>query len=313
MNNGFIRVAAAAPSVNVADTEANATAIISLIGEATRANADVLVFPELCVTGYTCADLFHNATLLDGALEALRHIADATVRHPELLIWVGVPLRAGTQVYNCAVALCGGEVLAAVPKTFIPGYNEFYEKRWFAPAPKEPCAVPLWPGRNPVRLDTHTVIDFGGAGVAAEICEDLWTPVPPSCGHALAGAEVVVNLSASDDLIGKRRYITDLVKQQSARCICAYAYASAGFGESSTDLVFDAKLLIAENGRLLVSNKPWQGQPQLQICDIDLEAIRRDRLHITSFGDSRERFGGGGHIFPADRRRHAHPRAPAAA
>ena len=276
MYEGFFRVAAASPSVVVADTATNCCNIISLMKQADEAGADLVVFPEMCITGYTCADLFHSETLLQGASKGLEDIASASAKFPGLVAVVGLPVRRGARLYNCAAVVAQGAVKALVPKTYIPNYNEFYERRWFDAAPQAPVEA---------AFGTDILIEHRGVKIGIEICEDLWTPVPPSCHHALAGAEVILNLSASDDLIGKYNYLLDLVRQQSARCICAYAYASAGFGESSTDLVFDAKLVVAENGSLMARNKRWTRGNQIVMCDVDIRAIRRDRMHIGTFAD----------------------------
>ena len=214
--------------------------------------------------------------LLDAAERGIDRIREASASLPGLLLFIGAPQRAGQSLYNAAYAICEGRVVAVVPKTYVPNYNEFYERRWWNPAP----------------VGDGVLIRHKGVTLGAEICEDLWVPVPPSCNLALAGAQVIVNLSASPDLIGKYAYLTNLVKQQSARCMCAYAYASAGFGESSTDLAFDAKLLIAENGAMLGHSERWQGAPSLIMADVDIEAIKRDRLHMGTFHDCAERQGG---------------------
>lgn len=281
MKHGFYRIAAAAPMVSVADTAANGRNIIELMQHAYAGGADIVVFPELCVTAYTCADLFHNRTLLDSAHSSLNTLAGLTFDLPGLLVVIGVPVEYEGSLYNCAAFLSGGKVNAIVPKTYIPNYNEFYEKRWFA------SGAGISSEMDGIPFGTDIIIDHGGVKVGAEICEDMWTAIPPACRLALGGAEVLVNLSASDDLIGKYAYITSLVKQQSARCISAYAYASAGFGESSTDLAFDAKLLITENGYMVAKNQRWQRDNQLVIADVDIEAIRRDRMHNGSFADCR--------------------------
>ena len=293
MKDGFFRVAAASPLVTVADTDTNTAHIIKLIDEVHAHNADAVVFPELCVTAYTCADLFHSETLLKNALRALRDITSHTAKAEGLLVIVGAPLRIKNAAYNCAVAIAEGEILGIVPKTYIPGYNEFYEKRWFAAAPDNGTisSVGLYENMEPIPFGASAVGVFKGIKIGIEICEDLWTTVPPSCHMALDGAEIIFNLSASDDLIGKRAHIADIVRQQSARCIGAYVYSSAGFGESSTDLVFDAKQFIAENGRMIEANKPWSNGDTFIIADIDIEAIRHDRLHNTSFNDCRLREG----------------------
>ena len=294
MKNGFFRVAAAAPEVTVADCKANADSILSIASQLEdTSRPDAVVFPEMCITAYTCGDLFHNRLLLDSAVRELRRIADDSVCRPGQLIFVGMPWEVAGAMYNCAVALCGGRILAVIPKTYVPSYNEFYEKRWWtsAPAPGEgPSEVSLpWDSSEKVPFGTGLIIRHKGVACCAEICEDLWTAVPPSSILAAAGAEVAFNLSASDDLIGKYNYLLGLIGQQSARCLSAYVYASAGFGESSTDLVFDAKLIVAENGTILARNKRWQRGGASVVADIDIEALRRDRLHTTSFSDCSRR------------------------
>ncbi|MDE5595368.1 MAG: NAD(+) synthase, partial [Muribaculaceae bacterium] len=196
-------------------------------------------------------------------------------------------------LYNCAIAI-RGRVLAVIPKTYIPNYNEFYEKRWWASAPD---ANLKWtaPDGSVVPFGVHTLLSLNNVKIGVEICEDLWTPVPPSCNAAMAGATVIANLSASDDLIGKYNYLRDLVVQQAGRCKCGYVYASAGYGESSTDLVFDGKAFIADNGNMIASNPRWQRHPQYSIADIDIEALIRSRMVTNSYSDCRERTGVSGY------------------
>ena len=285
---GFVRVAAAVPRVTVADPISNARAIIDLATDIMEQSApDIIVFPEMSVTAYTCADLFHNSELLDGALRALDTILVGTSAMDALIV-VGMPLKVDGLLYNCALAVYGGKVLAVIPKTYVPDYNEFYEKRWWRPAPLNVPVqqISLGVGTVQAPFGRAQIVEHKGVKVGFEICEDLWTPVPASTMACLQGAEVVVNLSASDALTGKYNYIKGLVQGQSARCLCAYAYASAGFGESSTDLVFDGIALIAERGHMLAANKRWQKGGSHAVADIDLLAIRRDRMHITSWGDS---------------------------
>ena len=223
MFDGYFRVAAAVPSVQPADVVYNTASIIEMI-KGLDPGIDLVVFPELCVTGYTCGDLFHNHTLLDAVPDALGRICEATSAPGSPLVIIGAPLRHNGALYNCAVAV-RGRLLAIVPKTYVPNYNEFYEKRWWASAPD---TQELWmaPDGSSVPLGTHTLLEVSGVRIGIEICEDLWTPSPPSTFAAMAGAQVIVNLSASDDLIGKYAYINKLISQQSARCICAYVYAS---------------------------------------------------------------------------------------
>lgn len=274
MTNGFLRVASVTPRLKVADPGYNVDQIILLAGELAEKGVEIAVFPELCITAYTCGDLFHSATLLEAAQKGLDRIAAWTVGKSIDLI-VGLPVMTETAVYNCAAFVSDGHV-TLVRKTYIPTYNEFYERRWFAPAPE---------GSNGGPIQSH------GVEIGIEICEDLWVPVPPSCSLAMKGAEVIFNLSASDDLIGKYAYTLDLICQQSARCICAYVYASAGRGESSTDLVFAGKTIIAENGSILAKGDRWAAPGRYVIADVDVEALRRDRVHCTTFADCARRNG----------------------
>ncbi|MDE7442619.1 MAG: NAD(+) synthase, partial [Muribaculaceae bacterium] len=186
-------------------------------------------------------------------------------------------------IYNCGLIVGRGRIYGAVPKTYIPNYNEFYEKRWWASGHDVNLTASI--GCYEFPLTTAQIFEIGGVKVGMEICEDLWTPIPPSSRAALAGAEIIINLSASNDLIGKYAYLSTLICQQSARCICAYVYAGAGFGESTTDLVFDGKSIIAENGNLLQSGERWTMSSSTAVADIDIEALRRDRMHLTSFHD----------------------------
>ena len=271
MDTGYFRVAAAVSGVNVADVKYNVESIMSMCNTLDSKGVMLAVFPELSVTGYTCADLFHQEKLIESAdagICALREFSTTL----NLIFIVGAPVRHSGTLYNCAVAIGHGEILAIIPKTYLPDYNEFYEKRWFSPA-------------NQSGLKNDTLIEINGVKVGVEICEDLWTPLPPSTSQALSGAQIIVNLSASNDIIGKYDYLLDLIKRQSASCMAAYVYASAGYGESTTDLVFDGKAVIAENGTILAVNDRWQHEPNYVIADIDIAAINRDRLHLMSFND----------------------------
>lgn len=293
MYEGYLRVAAAIPAVQPADVSHNVASIIKMIEELSCRNADMVVFPEMSVTGYTCADLFHSATLISSVKEAILRVCHATASPDSPLVFVGAPLLVNDTLYNCAIAI-RGHVLAVIPKTYIPNYNEFYEKRWWASAPEENFKWSA-PDGSVVPFGVHTLLSLNGVKIGAEICEDLWTPVPPSCNAAMAGATVIANLSASDDLIGKYNYLRDLVVQQAGRCKCGYVYASAGYGESSTDLVFDGKAFIADNGNMIASNPRWQRHPQYSIADIDIEALIRSRMVTNSYSDCRERNGVGGY------------------
>lgn len=269
MREGYFRVAAAVPEVNVADVDFNVSRIMAMARELDAEGVELAVFPEMSVTAYTCGDLFHQQTLLDAVADGIATLCEFTNGISTVII-VGAPMVVDGQLCNCGVAIGGGKVLMTVPKTYLPDYNEFYEKRWFMPKPQGSPA---------------SLLCVNGVNVGIEVCEDLWSPLPPSTGLSLAGAQVIVNLSASDDLIGKYSYLTSLIKQQSARCLSAYVYASAGYGESSTDLVFDGKAIIAENGAILDSAPRWSRKPLYRIADIDIMALDRDRRHITTFGD----------------------------
>lgn len=281
---GLLRVAAVVPKVNVADCEYNASQIIEATEKAAKCGAKVIVTPELGVTGYTCGDLFHQSTLLNAAESALLKILEAT-KHLDALLVVGAPLRCGGSVFNCAVAMKNGEFLGAVPKTYLPNYKEFYEKRWFASAVvlkhshTSICGIKL-------RISPQLMFSHCQLKVAIELCEDLWTPIPPSSFASLAGANVILNLSASNEVIGKHNYLLSLVKQQSARCRAAYVYASSGFGESTTDLVFAGNAIIAENGRLLGEGERFSTIGTKLIADIDLELLENERITATSYADS---------------------------
>ncbi len=281
MKYGYMRVASCVPSVSVADCKANADSISAMLEELEKKDVQLAVFPEMCITAYTCADLMHNSELLHDSIKALENILNATKQVFGGVAVVGLPIEANGALYNCACAISNGAILALVPKTYLPNYNEFYELRWWQSAPEHPIAVTIL-GQD-VMLDAKQLIEIDGVRVGIEICEDVWTPTPPSCQLAMSGAQVIANLSASDDLIGKYTYLKGLLSQQSARCICGYVYSSAGYGESSTDLVFDGKALIFENGNELACNKRWQSQPQYVVADIDIDALNRDRLHIGSF------------------------------
>ena len=284
--HGFFRVASVIPEVKIADVEANVNYIIEKLKELSDSGVRVAVFPELCVTGYTCGDLFHQKELIDNAASGIARLREASSEY-DMMFVVGAPIEICDNLYNCAVALANGRVVAVVPKTYLPNYNEFYERRWFVPAGSIPAGIIEW-GADKAPVGTDIVINIDGVGIGIEICEDLWPPIPLSTRAALNGAEIILNLSASDDLIGKYDYLKSLISQQSARCISAYVYSSAGFGESTTDLAFDGKAIIYENGTLLAEAPRWTRHSSHVIADIDIEAIRRDRRHIMSFGDARK-------------------------
>ncbi len=281
MKHGFIKVAAVTPKIRVADPVYNGELIRSHIDECVKKGAKIIVFPELCITGYTCSDLFLQELLLEEAKNQLLLIAKHC-RRKDAVVFVGLPLEHKGKLYNVAAAVCHGEILGFVPKTHIPMYNEFYEGRHFWTAPAEACWVPV--GDDEVLLSTDqifTCTTVPGLAIAAEICEDLWVPNPPSSYHALAGATVIVNLSASDELTGKAQYRKDLVVGQSGRLMCGYIYASAGEGESTQDVVYSGHDLIAENGTLLASSKRFVNDTI--ISEIDVKRIIGERRRMSTF------------------------------
>ncbi|MCH5347582.1 MAG: NAD(+) synthase [Muribaculaceae bacterium] len=289
MKNGFARIAAVSSSVNVADVDFNVARIIESMTRLAAEEVDLSVFPEMSLTGYTCGDLFLSTPLVEAAAGALKQVAEASGQLGVDVI-VGLPVRLDGTLYNCAAIVRGCQV-DLIPKTYIPNYSEFYECRWWhsTPRPAAPVDIAICPGLQAVFHSRPTVVECRGLKVGVEICEDLWTPMPPSSRLAMAGATVIANLSASDDLIGKYHYLTSLISQQSARCLAAYVYAGAGFGESSTDLVFDGKAIIAENGRIIDSAPRWTDGPKTVIADVDIAALEADRRRITTFADCARR------------------------
>lgn len=287
MQDGFVKVSARTPEVRVADVAFNVEQCVRHVRDACANGAKLVVLPELCITGYTCEDLFWQDALLDAAQRGLYSFAEQTSAL-DALVFVGVPWRVNGKLYNCAAALCGGEILALIPKTHVPNYNEFYELRHFTPAPTpsdfgfvdmgQEEAVPFG---TDILLRCSSMPDLV---VAAEICEDLWAPNPPSIAHALAGATVIVNLSASNAIVGKAAYRRQLVVGQSARLVCGYIYTSAGWGESTTDLVFAGNNLIAENGALLAESAPFGSGDA--ITEIDVAAIVAERMRMSTFQTS---------------------------
>ena len=282
MQDGFVKIAVRTPRVRVADVAHNVKACGEAIREAAQAGAKVIVLPELCVCGYTCEDLLWQDALLDAAREGVLELAAQTA-DLEALVFVGSPLVVGGKLYNCAVALNAGDVLGIIPKRFVPNYNEFYEARHFCVGPEICEVVEYAPGKF-ATFGANQLFACEGLPelvVAAEVCEDLWAPQPPSIAHALAGATLVVNLSASNAIVGKAAYRRDLVVGQSARLVCAYAYASAGWGESTTDVVFAGHDLIAENGRLLAESAPFG--PGSATTEIDVKVLAAERRRMNTF------------------------------
>jgi NAD+ synthase (glutamine-hydrolysing) len=283
MKYGFIKVAAAIPAVKVADVTYNIQQIESLIAQAEGQHVEMIVFPELCITGYSCQDLFRDQLLIDKAEEGLLMLLDFT-RKLDVICIVGLPVQIGSLLYNCAAVVQGGTLLGLVPKTYLPNYGEFYEKRWFAAAsdlrPQDIYLAGTLVHVSPVPTVFSTC---EGARFGIEICEDVWAPTPPSNELTLAGADIIFNLSASDELQGKHAYLRQLLIQQSARTMCGYVYASCGFGESSQDVVYGGNAFILENGHLLCESERFSFQPQIKIMQIDVERLRMERRTNSTF------------------------------
>ena len=283
MKYGFMKVAAAIPAVKVADVDYNVNQVESLIAQAEGHGVEVMVFPELCLTGYSCQDLFKEQLLIDKAEEGLVVLLDFT-RKLDVVCIVGLPVQIGSLLYNCAAVIQGGTLLGVVPKTYLPNYGEFYEKRWFASA-QDLTPQDVYLAGSPVHITPEPVMftTSDGARFGIEICEDVWAPTPPSNRLTLAGADVVFNLSASDELTGKHQYLRQLLCQQSARTMCGYVYASSGFGESTQDVVYGGNAMILENGHLLCEGERFSFQPQIKIMQIDIERLRTERRTNSTF------------------------------
>lgn len=281
MKQGFVKVAAVTPKLKVADTVYNGKIIREYMRETWEAGAKVVVFPELCVTGYSCGDLFLQEKLLKSAAEELMELAACSSAY-DAIYFVGLPYVVNGKLYNVAAAISGGEVLGMVPKTWLPNYNEFYEMRHFTSGAELDTEIAL-PNGDVVSVSTDLIFvckEMPKLTIGVELCEDLWAPNPPSIRHALAGANVIVNLSASDEITGKAHYRRELVDGQSARLVCGYIYASAGDGESTQDVVYSGHDIIAENGHLLAEKRFSNG-----VCEaeLDVERIEADRRRMTTF------------------------------
>ena len=283
MKYGFIKVAAAVPAVKVADVVYNVQEIEKLISLADSEHVEIVCFPELCITGYTCQDLFKEQLLLTKAEEGLLMLLDFT-RTLDIICVVGLPVQVGGLLLNCAAVIQHGSILGVVPKTYLPNYNEFYEKRWFASA-QDLNPTDIYLAGTPVRLSSEPKLFQTSDGVkfGVEICEDVWAPIPPSNNLTMAGADIILNCSASNELIGKHRYLRSLVAQQSARTMSGYVYASSGFGESTQDVVYAGNAMIFENGKVLVEGDRFSFQPQLQKAQIDVERLRTERHTNSTF------------------------------
>ena len=283
MQNGFIKVAAAIPSVKVADCSYNVQQIESLIAMAEGKGVEVIVFPELCITGYTCQDLFKQTLLLEQAETSVLMLLDFT-RKLDIISIVGVPVVVGDLLLNCAAVIQKGDLLGLVPKTYLPNYSEFYEKRWFASSQDLQPSEIRFAGYKIVVTPQPTLFrTCDGAMFGVEICEDVWAPVPPSCNLALSGADIKFNLSASDELIGKHDYLKGLLAQQSARMISGYVYSGCGFGESTQDVVYGGNAIAYENGQLLAESERFALDSQLIITQIDVEKIRNERRTNSTY------------------------------
>ena len=288
--HGFVRVALGAPAVRVGDPAHNAEATLALMREAARRRALVAVFPELGLSAYTCEDLFHQQALVRASEDALNGLLSRT-RNLPLAAFVGLPVAVQGLLYNCAALICRGRLLGVVPKTYLPNYREFYELRQFTPADAASCDEVVLAGQR-APFGTNLLFRLAEQPklvLAAEICEDLWVPVPPSSYAALAGATVIANLSASNVVIGKHQYRRELASNQSARCIAAHLYSAAGVGESTTDLAWDGHAMAYENGSLLAESRRFSNEPQLTVADVDLERLEADRMRQNSFGESARR------------------------
>ena len=284
MNNGFIRIGAAVPKVTVCDCKKNTDEIIQLIESAKKNKVQILVYPELCITGYTCGDLFKQGILLEEAKKALQRILDYS-HHLNMLIVVGMPIAADEQLFNCAVLLFHGKILGVVPKTSIPNHGEFYERRWFSSSfSRISDEIEICDQTVPFGTDLlFRSKENPSLCIGVEICEDVWTPIPPSSFQCLHGASLILNLSASNEAVGKSDYRKNLIGQQSARCMAGYVYASCDYGESTTDIVFGGHSMIFENGILLKEKPPFAEDTSLIFSELDLERLAAERRRSSSF------------------------------
>ena len=286
MEHGFVRIGVAIPKVTVADCEKNLEEIKTLVDRAHRDRVDVLLFPELSLTGYTCGDLFFQSTLLQGAEAALKALCAYTTGKRPLVV-LGLPISAGPRLFNVAVLISSGKLLGAVPKSYLPNYGEFYEKRWFAPAGESSQREISLAGQT-VPFGTDLLFsceNYPALVLGVEICEDIWAPLSPSIRQSLLGATVLLNLTAGNALVGKAQICRELVRGQSDRCFAVYAYAGAGVGESTTDLVFPGQGIVAEKGRVLVETEWLSSESQFQFCDVDIELLQKERFRCRTFGE----------------------------
>ena len=292
MNHGFVKVASAIPLVKVADCQYNVQQIESLVIQAEGKGIEIICLPELSLTAYSCGDLFGQQLLLDEAEMALINLMNTT-RSLNIISIVGMPVPYRGCLLNCAAVIQRGKILGLVPKTFLPNYREFYEKRWFQSGADVPEGTVLICGQQ-VRVSNKLLFSTPSCTFGVEICEDLWAPVPPSSMLTLQGADIIFNLSADNDLVGKYAYLQTLLSQQSARCICGYVYSACGFGESTQDVVFSGKALIYENGALLAEAKRHQFDAQMLEAEIDVDRIRAERRRNTTFASCLAQIAGQG-------------------
>ena len=285
MNYGFVKVAAAVPGVKVADCHYNALQIIKQIKEARQQGVEIVIFPELSVTSYTCADLFSQQLLLDESVSSLQAILTES-RGNDLVSIIGMPLEVNASLLNCAVVIQNGHILGIVPKIYLPNYKEFYEMRWFASGLHCHTTLSLC-GQTAIPVSPYLIFETPACRFGIEICEDMWATIPPSSQLALEGADIIFNMSADNEGTGKHAYVRALISQQSARCLAGYVFASCGFGESTTDIVFCGNGLIYENGALLASSKRFSFDPQLVVSEIDVERLRTERRVNTTFAACR--------------------------
>lgn len=283
MQNGFIKIASAIPAVKVANCQYNIEQIESMVKSADKEGVEIIVFPELSVTGYSCQDLFRQRLLLEEAEHVVGDLLEKT-RNLDIITIIGIPVVAGDLLLNCAAVIQKGEILGIVPKTYLPNYCEFYEKRWFASSQDLKSTDIHYAGKE-ITVDSNPKIFRTADGVCfgIEICEDVWAPLPPSNKLALAGAELIFNLSASDELIGKHAYLETLIRQQSARTITGYIYSSCGFGESTQDVVYGGNAFICENGQMLEKAERFSLNPQTIVTQIDVEKLRNERRANSTY------------------------------
>lgn len=283
----YLRVACAVPQIVVGDVDSNVEEIKKIILDLQKKNVQVMVFPELCITGYTCQDLFGQSLLLSKALEGAAILAKSVKAN--CFVYVGLPVKVGTALYNCAAVLNDGKICCIVPKTYIPNYSEFYEKRWFTPFDGKDTQI-CFNGQT-IKVSSTTLFKIGEGVIGCELCEDVWVPLSPSTKLALNGANVIVNLSAGNEVIGKADYRRSLIAMNSGKNICAYVYANAGTDESTQDLVFSGHSLIAEYGTVLEEIKPFENKKYI-ISDVDIERLNHERMHNETFNQPTEVDGG---------------------